>query len=154
MPEIIIYAASGLGENGQFLTITEGIPVYIRQHSCTFPTPIPEGALPHPDALTIKTVTPITCHQSQITGESTCPMDVCIPSANRLIHSTSLTTFMTWLMFVNLDPRSYRSMRVALMQVQIRKIQQEMQGSRQERAQEQRPASGTRAEAVCKKTRC
>ena len=49
--------------------------------------------------LAIKTVTPITCHQSQITSESTCPMGVCIPRENRLIHSMLLTTSMTWLMF-------------------------------------------------------
>ncbi|KAF9654318.1 hypothetical protein BDM02DRAFT_3257324 [Thelephora ganbajun] len=60
-----------------------------------------------PDTPAIKTVTPITCHQSQIT--------------------------------------------VTLRQVQIRKIQQDIQDSRQERAQEQRPVSGAKPKAVCKK---
>ena len=127
---------------------------YIHQHYCPSLTSTPDGAPPRSNASTIQAVTPITWHQSQITGESTCSMRWCIPSANRLIHSTSLTTSMIWFMFVNLAPRSRTPTRVTLRQVQIRKIQQETQDLCQERVQEQVPASGARHKAVCKETRC
>ena len=48
------------------------------QHSYAFLTLTPDGA-PSPDTLAIRTVTPITCHKSQVTGESTCPME-CVHS--------------------------------------------------------------------------
>ena len=54
---------------------------------------------PQPDGLAIEAVTPITCHQSQITGESTCPMDACIPSGKQIDPLMLLTTSVTWLMF-------------------------------------------------------
>ena len=89
--------------NGHPSTILGAILTYIRQHSCNFLLPTPEDALPsarYPQMpLAIKSVTPITCNQSQITGESTCPMDAYVSSGNRLINSMSLTTSMTWLIF-------------------------------------------------------
>jgi len=107
-----------------------------------------------PDALAIKIVTSITCDPSQIAGESTCSMGG-VHSKWELIDLQYVVNNVHDLahVFVNLDPRPYRSVRVTLRQVQIRKIQQEVQGSRQERAQEQE-GNRARLKAVCKKARC
>jgi hypothetical protein len=150
---IIGRTAPNSGQNSRSRIVLGGILANIRQHRNPSLTPTLDGAPPQPDASTIKIVTPITCHQSRITGESTCSMRRSIPSENRLIHSTSLTTSMIWLMFVNLAPRSHTPTRVTLRQVQIRKIQQELQGFRQEWVREGL-ASGARNEAVYKRARC
>ena len=150
---IIGRTAPNFGQNSRSRTVLGIILANLRQHRCPSLTPTLDGAPPQPDASTIKTVTPITCHQSRITSESTCSMRWSIPSENRLIHSTSLTTSMIWLMFVNLAPRSHTPTRVTLRQVEIRKIQQKLQGFRQEWVREG-PASGARNEAVYKSARC
>ena len=90
-------ACSIFGRKLSVFDYPRGYPTYIRQHSSTFPTPTPEDALP--SARWVETVTPITCHQSRITGESTCPMDACIPTGKQIDPLMLLTTSVTWLTF-------------------------------------------------------
>jgi hypothetical protein len=56
---------------------------------------------------------------------------------------------MIWPKFVNLVPGPYTPTRVTSKRAQVRKMQQEMQGFRQ-----QGPASGARDKVVCKEARC
>jgi hypothetical protein len=61
-------------ENVDYRTVLGCILRYVRQHCYAFLTPTPDGAPLLRGAMIIGTVTLITCHQSQITGESTCPL--------------------------------------------------------------------------------
>ena len=73
----------------QLLDYPGGILVSICQHNCSFLTPTPDCVPPQPETLAIKAVTPITCHQSQITGESNCPVG-CVHSKWELIDPRSV----------------------------------------------------------------
>ena len=89
----------GLGEKWSVFDYPRGYPYTFVSTATPSQHRHQRTRYPQPDGLAIKTVTPITCHQSQIMGESTCPMDACIPSGKQIDPLMSLTTSMIWLTF-------------------------------------------------------
>ena len=146
------YPASNFEQNDHSWTILGAIPTFTRQHSYTFQIPTPGDAPSQPEASTIKTVTRSRAisHRSRVSQLA--QWNLYIPSGNRLIHSTSLTTSMTWLMFCEPDPKI----------ISLDKSDSEASANLQDIARNARFSSRARSrtktskrhKAVYKKTRC